>query len=203
MASATTWRRHAPRSRKGYRHGRYPGGRRAQWAFDMNPVVFAIVPTELQKRGTLEEPESNPQVGLLGLEGMPECPRMLVRPARSSENVLTLRGKRILVVEDDPVIAIDYHFQLEGIGAIHAFAPNNQRALAYLIANRVDAAIIDYHLPDGCCMPILEMLVSQNVPFVVVSGDTFAIPDASIDAPVLSKPATPAEVCQALSGVLH
>ena len=126
-----------------------------------------------------------------------------LRSAQSRENVLSLWGKRILVVEDDPVIAVDYHFQLEGLGAIQAFAPSNQRALAYLIAHHVDAAIIDYHLPDGCCMPVLKMLASQDIPFVVVSGDTFAIPNASIDAPVLSKPVTPAEVCEALSRVLH
>ena len=52
-------------------------------------------------------------------------------------------------------------------------------------------------------MPVLKMLASQDIPFVVVSGDTFAIPNASIDAPVLAKPVTPAEVCEALSRVLH
>jgi hypothetical protein len=33
-------------------------------------------------------------------------------------NVLALWGKRILVVEDDPIIAVEYRFQLEGVGAI-------------------------------------------------------------------------------------
>jgi hypothetical protein len=28
-----------------------------------------------------------------------------------------LKGKRILIVEDDPVVAVDYHFQLKDVGA--------------------------------------------------------------------------------------
>ena len=123
--------------------------------------------------------------------------------AQSRENVLTLWGKRILVVEDDPVIAIDYRFQLEGIGALQAFAPNNQRALAYLVAHHVDGAIIDYHLPDGACTPVLELLVALRVPFVVISGDTFGVDDVPLEAPLLAKPITAADVCLALCSVLH
>ena len=119
------------------------------------------------------------------------------------DNRLNLCGKRILVVEDDPAIAVDYRFQLEGIGALQVFAPNNQRALAYLIAHHVDGAIIDYHLTDGTCAPVLELLAVRRIPFVVVSGDTFGVEDVPPAAPLLSKPIAAADVCLALCSVLR
>jgi CheY-like chemotaxis protein len=126
-----------------------------------------------------------------------------LRSTRCGDKVLTLRGKRILVVEDDPVVAVDYHFLLEGVGALQAFAPSNPRALAYLGTHAVDGAIIDYHLTDGICTPVLKLLVALHVPFVVISGDTFGVDDVPPNAPMLSKPVTAADVCLALSGVVH
>jgi DNA-binding response OmpR family regulator len=115
-------------------------------------------------------------------------------------SLLSLWGKRILVVEDDPLTAVDIRFHLEEAGAVQVPAPTNQRAVAYLDCHEVDAAIVDFHLPDGDCIPVLQLLASRGVPFVVVSGDTFDIHDIPGEAPVLAKPVTPVEVCRALSG---
>jgi len=128
---------------------------------------------------------------------------MLDTDCRSSENLPNLRGKRILVLEDDPVIAVDLYFQLKRLGATQVFEPTNQLALQYLVGHSVDAAIVDYTLRDGCCTPVLDLLAARHIPFIIISGDTFTMRQASIDAPVLSKPVTPAEVWSALSGVLH
>ena len=128
---------------------------------------------------------------------------MLDKDRRGSENWPYLKGKRILVLEDDPVIAVDWYFQLKRLGATLVFEPTNQLALQHLVRHDVDAAIVDYTLRDGCCTPVLELLTARHIPFIIVSGDTFAMRQASIDAPVLSKPVTPAEVWSALSGVLH
>ena len=131
---------------------------------------------------------------------------MLENGQRSSGggiNVLTLWGKRILVVEDDPIIAVDYCFQLDDIGALQAFAPSNQRALAYLETHEVDGAIIDYHLPDGTCAPVLGLLIARHIPFVIVSGDTFRAREIPQGALLLSKLATAADVCEALSRELQ
>jgi CheY-like chemotaxis protein len=128
---------------------------------------------------------------------------MLDKDRRGSEDWPYLRGKRILVLEDDPVIAVEWYFQLKRLGATQVFEPTNRLALEYLVRHNVDAAIVDYTLRDGCCTPILELLTARHIPFIIVSGDTFAMRQASIGAPVLSKPVTPAEVWSALSGVLH
>lgn len=127
---------------------------------------------------------------------------MLAKNCRDREDWPNLRGQRILVLEDDPVIAVDYCFQLKRLGATQVFEPTNQSALQYLAGHNVDAAIVDYTLGDGCCAPVLGLLIARQIPFIIISGDTFAMREASIDAPVLSKPATPADIWSALSGVL-
>jgi CheY-like chemotaxis protein len=142
----------------------------------------------------------------VGLAGIAECSRMLENGLRSTQvgdNVTTLWGKRVLVVEDDPIVAINYRFQLEDAGALQAFAPSNHRALAYLETHEIDAAIIDYHLTDGTCVPVLDLLITRHIPFVIVSGDTFGATDIPPGAPLLSKLSSPADVCEALSRALH
>jgi len=139
----------------------------------------------------------------MGLAGKQSGPHMLDRDHRGSENWPNLRGKRILILADDPVFAVDYCFQLKRLGATPVFEPTNQLALQYLAGCNVDAAIVDYTLGDGCCAPVLELLTARQIPFIIISGDTFAMREASIGAPVLSKPVTPADIWSALSRVLH
>jgi DNA-binding response OmpR family regulator len=124
--------------------------------------------------------------------------------ARRNDKYPNLRGKRILVVEDDAVIAVDYYFHLREVGAMpQAYEPTNKAALDYLASHEVDAAIVDYRLRDGPCDPVLQMLQSRRIPFIVVSGCTFEMHASASNPHVLSKPATPTEVWRALSEVLH
>ena len=116
---------------------------------------------------------------------------------------LALAGRLVLVVEDDPVVAIDYLFQLKDLGAAREFKPSNREALLYLARHEIDAAIVDYNLRDGSCTPLLECLSARQIPFIVVSGDTFAMRDVLIDASVLAKPVRAIDLRRALLEVLH
>jgi len=129
---------------------------------------------------------------------------MLDKDHRGSENWRYHRGRRILVLEDDPIIAVDWYFQLKRRGVTPVLAPTNQLGLQHLVRHNVDAAIVDCcTLRHGCCTLVLELLTARHIPFNVISGDAFAMRRASIDAPALSRSATPAEVWPALSEVLH
>ena len=117
-----------------------------------------------------------------------------------------LQGKRILVVEDDVVTAVDYGFELRRVGAEpQAYAPTNKVALDYLATHQVDAALVDYQLSDGPCEPVLQLLQSRGIPFIVVSGCTFEMDThGRVGAShVLSKPVRPIEVWRALCEVLQ
>ena len=121
---------------------------------------------------------------------------------QANENHAGLCGKRILVVEDDPVVAVDYYFELKGAGATETCEISIRAALAYLACHDVDAAIVDYHLPDGSCVPVLERLAARGIPYVVVSGDMFDIRGVPVGARILPKPVPSKHVCDALSEVL-
>jgi len=124
--------------------------------------------------------------------------------SRERDKYSHLKGKRILVIEDDAVVAVDYYFQLREIGAKPlAYQPTNDAALDYLATHQIDAAIVDYQLRDGSCEPVLKFLQTHGIPFVVVSGHTFQM-HANVGAShVLSKPVMPSEVRRALSDALH
>jgi CheY-like chemotaxis protein len=115
-----------------------------------------------------------------------------------------LRGKDILVAEDDVVVAVDYRFELQRVGAKPgAYAPSNAAALDYLATHHVDVALIDYELTDGPSEPLLVALRSRGIPFVVVTGCEFEMDlHGSVGRThALSKPVTSTEVCRALSEV--
>ncbi len=115
-----------------------------------------------------------------------------------------LRGKRVLIVEDDPVIAVDYHFQLKDVGATaEGFKATNREALGYLASHTVDAAIVDFLLSDGTGESVIDGLKRRGIPFIVVSGCTFRMHGEVDAAHVLSKPVAPGEIWRALSEVLH
>jgi DNA-binding response OmpR family regulator len=123
--------------------------------------------------------------------------------AHAKDKYPTLRGKRILVVEDDALIAVDYHFQLREVGAQpQAYEPTSKAALDYLATHDIDAAIVDYRLRDGTCEQVLRSLRRRHIPFVIVTGCTFEMGSLN-SLHVLSKPTTPTDIWSALSDVLH
>jgi CheY-like chemotaxis protein len=126
------------------------------------------------------------------------------RQMLSTDNYPNLLGKRIIVVEDDVVIAVDYAFQLRAVGALaEAFEPSNEAALEYLATHDIDAAIVDYHLRDGPCHPLLQMLERRHIPFVVVTGDSFDVGGGVERTQVLAKPVASAALSRALSEAVH
>jgi CheY-like chemotaxis protein len=115
-----------------------------------------------------------------------------------------LVGKRILVVDDEAVVCVDYLYQLREIGALpEAFLPTNTAAFAFLETHTVDAAILDYRLPDGTSEPLMTWLRDHHIPFVIISGWTEKLRSHAAAAQILEKPALSADLWQALSGVLN
>lgn len=112
--------------------------------------------------------------------------------------------QRILVVEDEPLIAMMIEDFLDMLGKDHAgTADSVASALEIVGAGGVDAAILDVNLSGGeQSWPIADALAAQGVPFVLAtggSGDT--VVDAHRDRPVLAKPFTMDAVEQALAAL--
>jgi DNA-binding NtrC family response regulator len=82
-----------------------------------------------------------------------------------------LEGRRILVVEDEMLIAMELEGVLEDEGCIAVGpAPTVCRALGFLDREPVDAAILDLNLDGKDASPVALALAERGVPFVVASG---------------------------------
>lgn len=102
-----------------------------------------------------------------------------------------LEGRRILVVEDEMLIAMELEGVLEDEGCVAVGpAPTVCRALGLLDRELLDAAILDLNLDGLDASPIALALAERGVPFVVVSGYGGAEPLQPVlkAAPRLDKP---------------
>jgi CheY-like chemotaxis protein len=86
-------------------------------------------------------------------------------------NVLEfLKGLRILLVEDDPLICLDLEASLVELGAIVTAASDVRTALAGLAVSMPDFAVLDFELGGETSEPIAEAARLHNVPFLYLSG---------------------------------
>jgi CheY-like chemotaxis protein len=102
-----------------------------------------------------------------------------------------LEGLRILVVEDEYLIADDVRDVLADAGATVLGPVPNVAAAASLVATeaRLDAALLDINLGGSMVFDLADDLKDRAVPFVFATGyDSSAIPDRFADVPRLEKP---------------
>jgi DNA-binding response OmpR family regulator len=103
-------------------------------------------------------------------------------------DALPLRGRAILVAEDEPLIALELKDLLEEAGAKVISAPTVQRALEAAQRPALAAAVLDHRLADGDACLVCEQLRARNVPVLIYTGSELGdltLPDACI----LAKPA--------------
>jgi CheY-like chemotaxis protein len=81
-----------------------------------------------------------------------------------------LRNKRVLILEDDPLLALDLEDFLIDLGAkVVGPASSVEQALLH-IETGLDLAVIDLNLRGTYSFPVIERLRAKGVPFVVCSG---------------------------------
>ena len=81
------------------------------------------------------------------------------------------RAPRILVVEDEFLIAMELDVTLQSAGyQVLGPAPNVSVALKLLQAERPDAAVLDVDLAGEWVTPVAEVLRAMFVPFILASG---------------------------------
>lgn len=101
-----------------------------------------------------------------------------------------LEGKRILVVEDEPLLAMDIAGQLEDAGA-HVVGPaaDVAEALGLIEKYRFDAALLDANLDGAPVDAIAAALSRAKAPFAFMSGyGRDSLPAGFADAKLLPKP---------------
>lgn len=103
-----------------------------------------------------------------------------------------LRGARVLVAEDNPLLAYDItRVLLKAGAAIAGPALSVERALELAIAERVSCGVLDIRLRDGLIFPVAEILKREGAGIIFYTGqsDPERIERDWPDAQVLMKPA--------------
>jgi two-component sensor histidine kinase/DNA-binding response OmpR family regulator len=82
-----------------------------------------------------------------------------------------VRGDRILVVEDEALVAIALRESLDEMGfSVVGPCSRISEAVVALRHNRVDAAVLDINLGGDPVYPLAEVLTAEKIPFVFVTG---------------------------------
>jgi len=84
----------------------------------------------------------------------------------------TLHDRRILVVEDEYLIAMTLRDGLESLGyVVLGPVPSIEKAIDTIASDPdIDAAILDINLGGAMAYPVADALLARNIPFVFTSG---------------------------------
>lgn len=109
-------------------------------------------------------------------------------------------GLRVLLAEDEPLIAMDGEAVLQSMGVqLVVLARSVSGGLNAIATSALDAAFLDLRLGADTSVPLAERLADAGVPFAFLTGyQGDAIPITFKDRPVVAKPFTPDLLLQAL-----
>ena len=83
---------------------------------------------------------------------------------------ISLEGQKILIADDEPIIALDLAQRLEALGAEPIFAHDFPTALRVANFEQLSAAVIDLKLKDHPALPVCEILERREIPFLIYTG---------------------------------
>jgi DNA-binding response OmpR family regulator len=114
-----------------------------------------------------------------------------------------LDGCLVLVVEDEPIIALHISESFRKAGARVIIARTLEDALAKSEHPELTAAVIDHALHDGLTTSdVCARLKERNIPFVVYSGFS-KLKGACASGELVQKPASPQVLLATLVGVIR
>ena len=105
-----------------------------------------------------------------------------------------LAGRRILVVEDLMLIALDLAGTIEDLGGdVCGTAATVREAMRAIEEERPDGVLLDINLAGESAFPIAEELMRRGIPFIFMTGYD-ELPADFARKPFLTKPFDYAEV---------
>lgn len=124
-------------------------------------------------------------------------------PAPAQRRPQPIGDRRILVLEDEPLVAMMMTRLVGEMGAriVGPFASVGEAASG--LDGDIDAALLDVSVGGELAYPLAEELRRRGTPLVFVTGyQASSIDPRFAGAPVLTKPVEPDELSAALAGVL-
>ena len=118
----------------------------------------------------------------------------------------SLAGRRVLLVEDELLVAMDVEDLLADLGCeVLESASTVEQALQRIVEDSPDVVVLDLNLHGKPTLPVAEALRSAGIPFIVVTGyvETRQSDPALHNAPLLQKPCSADELLFNLRKVLN
>ena len=116
-----------------------------------------------------------------------------------------LNGARILVAEDEPLIAMELAQTIEEAGGtLVASARTHLEALRFAEEAECDVALLDVRLRDGSAFEAAAILAARGIPFLFCTADSGDRSQFAPwpDAPIVAKPHHACVILDALSRLL-
>jgi CheY-like chemotaxis protein len=113
-------------------------------------------------------------------------------------------GKRIILIEDEALVAMELEASLSGAGyQIVGEAGNLEQAKRLIAGTACDAALLDVNLAGHPVDELVAALKQKNVPFAFVTGYGRAgLPDGCREAMVVEKPFSRERLLAAVASLL-
>jgi PAS domain S-box-containing protein len=117
----------------------------------------------------------------------------------------SLAGLRVLIVEDEPLVALELTAMLQDSGAeVIGPAATAQQALQMIDASQLDATLLDGNLHGLPVDEIAAALTRRKIPFLFISGyGKESLPPSFRNAPMIAKPFAPHQLLEALTNLLR
>ena len=111
-----------------------------------------------------------------------------------------MSGRRILIVEDDPFIAMALEDTLLDFGMhVSGVASNLREAERQARESVFDVALLDVNIGHDTIDPVADVVAARGLPFVFTTGHGRAgLPEAHRDRAIVEKPFYVDEILRAL-----
>ena len=177
------------------------GGRAASRHIDLCPQRH-LMPSNaselLQQRpaeGILNQAGRSWEQSSTGVEIVP-------LPGREAGSLRAAKG-RVLIVEDDPLIASLVAMIMESELACESVTAHSVAKAADLMDTPTSLGVLDVEVGDGLTFPLALQLLAREIPCVFVSGsDPARIPPALARTPFLRKPVSSRDLTAAARQLL-
>ena len=123
-------------------------------------------------------------------------------PGREAGSLQAAKG-RVLIVEDDPLIASVVAMMIESELGCESVTAHSVAKAADLIDTTTGLGVLDVEVEDGLTFPLALQLLQRGIPCVFVSGsDPARVPPALAQTPFLRKPVSSRDLMAAARQLL-
>ena len=115
-----------------------------------------------------------------------------------------LKGRRVMLVEDNMIIAMDGEDALRDLGAEVLTAASVTRARETIEAQAIELAVLDFNLGAETSLPVADLLAERGIPFLFATGygDGLDLPGRFSHVTLVKKPYSREALAQALAPVI-